>query len=100
MNPTDNPRWEATLTLFDALAELPESVCAERLALVAETEPELAADVAAMLAADRHRSGILDTAAQDLAPELREILLALAEADPFCSCRSDASGSKRDLDQD
>lgn len=47
--------------MFDALLELPDAERQRRLEVIDATEPELVAEVAAMLAADQREPGILET---------------------------------------
>jgi len=53
--------WEAVVALFDSLLDLPDAERRRRLDVIALTEPELATEVAAMLAADKREPGILET---------------------------------------
>lgn len=59
-----DPDWTKVLDLFDALAELPEANRREQLDAIATNQPELAAELAAMLEADQLEHGILDSSLQ------------------------------------
>ncbi|TVQ36269.1 MAG: hypothetical protein EA370_08390 [Wenzhouxiangella sp.] len=70
MTSPSDPDWEAVLKLFDTLVELPEPARREQLVAISKAKPKIAAEVAAMLAADQREQGILEASLELVAPGL------------------------------
>ncbi len=70
MRDFEDDLWQRQAELFDQLAELPALACSQRLAEIATEDPELAAALKDMLAADAAASGVLDRSIDQVAPEL------------------------------
>ncbi len=68
--PTSPERWQQIAAWFDELVELDTAARAQRLALIAETDPAAGAELALLLDADASVDGLLDAGVAAAVPSL------------------------------